>query len=322
VTFFKALRYFAQEATLNLFRSWKVSLLAILTITVSLFLAGTFLLVSGNLRRVIEGWREESKIVVYLEPGADEASRRRIRSRLEEVPGVSRIDEVSAENARRRFREAFPSMADLLEGWGEDPLPASLEVSLDWRRLADRSELAPWLRELRNDPAVTMVDDDRDWLQQLQAVVLVIEGLGMVLGAVLLLTAIFTISSVIRLTAYLYRDEIAVMRLVGATEFFIRGPFYVEGLFQGLAGGALAVGSLFGLHRLVVGGDAGSRPDAAGSPLLASVLAEEFLSGRQVVLLVGLGALAGVVGAVTSLRREELGAPTAEGEGAEEAWES
>jgi cell division transport system permease protein len=146
----------------------------------------------------------------------------------------------------------------------------------------------------------------------------------MVLGAVLLLTAIFTISSVIRLTAYLYRDEIAVMRLVGATEFYIRGPFYVEGLFQGLAGGLLAVGSLFGIHRLVVGGGAGSpyagSPDA-GSPLLASVLAEDFLSPRQVVLLISLGALAGLVGAVTSLRREELGAPTAEDEGAEEAWE-
>ena len=144
-----------------------------------------------------------------------------------------------------------------------------------------------------------MVDDDRDWLGQLRAVVLVIDALGLVLGGVLLVAAIFTISSVIRLTAYLYRDEIAVMRLVGATEFFIRGPFYLEGLFQGLAGGVLAVAALLGAHAFLTRGGADS--------LLMSFLASRFLGPATLLALIGLGGLAGLVGAVSSLRKEDLG---------------
>ncbi len=298
MTFAQAAVYFVREACLNLLRSWKISLLAILTIAVSLFLAGVFFLVSGNLGQVIQRWQGESKIVVYLESGSSETDRERIRERLEAAPWTSGIEAVSSESARERFRETFPSLADLLEGWGEEPLPASLEVSLDWQRL-DEPELEAWLRELHAAPAVTMVDDDRDWLGQLEAVVLVLRGLGTLLGGILLLTAIFTISSVIRLTAYLYRDEIAVMRLVGATEFFIRGPLYMEGLLQGLAGALLALVTLLGLHTLIVRRSVDS--------LLASVLASEFLSVSQLLVLTGLGGPAGLGGAISSLRREDLG---------------
>ena len=124
-----------------------------------------------------------------------------------------------------------------------------------------------------------MVDDDRDWVGQLEDVLQVIGGIGLALVAVLLVAAIFTIASVIRLTAYLYREEIGVMRLVGATELFIRGPFYVEGLLQGLLGGALAVGGLYLGHLLL----------APRTPRtwLAGALTGSFLSPRDQLLLVG-----------------------------------
>lgn len=302
MSFFQALLYFSREALLSLVRSWKVSLLAVLTITVSLFLGGVFLLVSANLERVISQWSAESKIVIYLEPGVDDGDRARLLDRLSAVAWTSDVEPVSAAEARARFREAFPSLGDLLEGWGDDPLPASLEVGLVLDRIDDDAFDA-WVEELRSDPAVAMVDDDRDWLEQLAAVVLVIRGLGMVLGAILLATAVFTISSVIRLTAYLYRDEIAVMRMVGATEFFIRGPFYVEGLIQGVVGALLALGALLGAHALVA--------ERGASSLLASVLASRFLDASELAMLVAVGGLAGLAGAVASLRKESL-APSPE----------
>lgn len=298
MSLFQALVYFFQEACLSLIRSWKVSLLAILTITLSLFLGGVFLLITGNLGRVISQWSGESKIVVYVESNTEGGGLERLEQRLLEAPWALDIERVSAAEARRRFRLAFPSLGDLLEGWGDEALPASLEVGLDLQRIEEDAFTA-WLDEIRSDPSVSMVDDDRDWLAQLAAVVFVARGLGMVLGTILLATAIFTISSVIRLTAYLYRDEIAVMRLVGATEFYIRGPFYVEGLIQGMAGGLLAVAALFGAYRFVL--------ERSDSSVLASVLTADFLDPAELAAIVGVGALAGLVGAVASLRKETLG---------------
>ncbi len=294
----QALRYFFREAGLNLGRGWRVSLLAILTIAVSLFLAGVFLLVSGNLKRIVENWRDESKVVVYLETGISEERQREIQAQIEERAWVEGVETVGAEQARQRFMEAFPSMADLLDGWGEEPLPVSFEVAVDRRNL-EGSPFYRWLVELRESPGVFLVDDDRDWLGQVQAVILVLNGLGLVLGAILLGTAIFTISSVIRLTAFLYRDEISVMRLVGATEFFIRGPFFMETLLQGLAGGLLAILTLFAAHRTV----AIQYPDS----VVASILVGEFLSPLQLTAIVLLGGIAGLTGAMTSLKREDLG---------------
>ena len=100
------------------------------------------------------------------------------------------------------------------------------------------------------------------------------------------------------MTAYLHSDEIAVLRLVGATEFYIRGPFYAEGLLQGLVGGGLASGGLWAAWSLL--------HLRGGGSLLGSLLAARFLSPAQIALLILLGGAAGLTGAVVSLRRESL----------------
>ncbi len=108
----------------------------------------------------------------------------------------------------------------------------------------------------------------------------VLRGLGIVVGAALLGAAVFTIASVIRLATYLYRDEIAVMRLVGATEFFIRGPFYFEGLLQGFAGGLIALMALYASFMLL--------DPSSTTSLLGTVLVRRFLSAGQLATLLGL----------------------------------
>ncbi len=294
----RALRYFAREASFNLVRSWRVSILAVLTITVSLTLGGTFLLASRNLAGSVERWQGQLRVVIYVKPTAGGGDLSRLAAEARAAPWVAAVDVVSATAARQRFREAFPSLADLVDagGAGGEPLPASLEVTLR-REQAGAAGLATWLAGWRQRPEVVLVDDDRDWVGQVQTAVAVVRAVGLVLGAILLGAAIFTIASVIRLTAYLHHEEIAIMRLVGATEFFIRGPFYVEGLIQGLVGGSLAGAGLYAGYRLL---------QARTHSLLAAVLTADFLSPAQVGLLLLLGSLAGLVGAVASLRRESL----------------
>jgi len=299
LSFLQALRYFFREAAVNLLRGWKVSLLAVLTIAVSLFIGGAFLLVSGNLASSVERWRGEMRLVIYLRPDTAEADLRRLAAEAARGPGVTSVEPVTAAAARKRFQEIFPGLSDLVAGWQEEPLPASLELGLDPRTAAAGSPArAAWVDGWRKRPEVTLVDDDREWLGQLETVVAVVRAVGLALVGGLLGAAIFTIASVIRLTAYLHHEEIGIMRLVGATEFFIRGPFYAEGLLQGLIGGGVAGGALFGLYAALHARPRGS--------LFSSVLALDFLSPQQVAFLVLLGAAAGLFGAVASLRREEL----------------
>jgi cell division transport system permease protein len=299
VSILQALRYFFREAAINLLRGWKVSLLAVLTIAVSLFIGGAFLLVSGNLSASVERWRGEMRVVIYLKPETSEADLRRLAAEAARAPGVHSVEPVGAAAARKRFQEVFPSLSDLVAGWQEEPLPASLEIGLDARTAATAPGREAWLEGWRHRPEVTLIDDDREWLGQLETAVAVVRAVGIALVAGLLGAAIFTIASVIRLTAYLHSEETGIMRLVGATEFFIRGPFYVEGLLQGLLGGLLASGALFGAFQFL-------HARGRGSSLFATILALDFLSLRQVAFLILLGGAAGLFGAVASLRREEL----------------
>lgn len=297
MTFTQALAYFFREAAVSLARSWKVSLLAVLTIAVSLFIGGAFLLAGSNLASLAEEWRGEARVVVYFEPAAGEAERAAVRAAASGEPWAREIQEVGPEEAAERFRASFPSLGELLESDGASPLPASVEVLL--APGADAEAVSAWAEAQRGAPGVDMVDDDRDWLGRLEALTTLVRGAGVVLGAVLMAAAVFTIASVIRLTAYLYHEEIAVMRLVGATEFFIRGPFYVEGMLQGLLGGVLAVAGLYAGTRALVAQD-------AATGLLSQALAPGFFSPREAVALVLLGGAAGLFGALLSLRREKL----------------
>lgn len=294
----QALRYFFREALVNLVRGWKVSLLAVMTIAVSLFLGGVFLLVSGNLARSVETWRGEMRVVIYLQPDTPEAQLRQLAAEAARSPYASSVEAVTPAEARKRFGEVFPGLADLVAGWEEEPLPASIEVGIG-EQAARSPEVARWIESWRARPGVSMVDDDREWLGQLEAAVAVVRGVGVALAGGLLAAAIFTIASVIRLTAYLHHEEIGIMRLVGATEFFIRGPFYAEGLLQGLLGGGLASTALYAAYRAV--------ESQGRESLVASVVATDFLTIPQVAVLIGLGGLAGLLGAVLSLRRESLG---------------
>ncbi|MFN7960317.1 MAG: permease-like cell division protein FtsX [Thermoanaerobaculia bacterium] len=300
MTLAKALAYFLREALQNLGRSWRVSLLAVATIAVSLFVGGAFLLASGNFGGLVEHWRQERKVVVYLEPGAAPEAAEALRAELEGLPFVRAAQLVSAGEARSRFLQLFPSLESLVDQPGSVGLPASVELSLRPAGSGGREPPAGWAAQLEARPGVDLVDDDRDWVSQLTAVLAVGRALGLCLGLVLLAGAVFTIASVVRLTAYLYADEIAIMRLVGATEFFIRGPFYAEGLLQGLFGGLLATGALAAAFELAKA--------RVASTLWGSMLLGRFLSPLELAGLVAFGTLAGLAGAVISLRRERLGA--------------
>ena len=290
----RALAYFFAEAARRLLRAWGASLVATLAIGVSLFLVGFFALVGYNLDRFREMWSRQAKVVVYLQADSppDRASRLVESLRAAEWVASTRI--VDAEMAAGRFRQMFPSLADLV--LADQSFPVSVEIEPK-----PGVEIDAALRDLAGEPGVELVDDDRDLVRQLRSATWVVRLVGVGLVVVLLFAALFTIGSVIRLKAYLDQDEISILRLVGGTEFFIRGPFLAEGLLQGALGGGLALAALAAAAWAL-------RRRFEGLPLAASLF-ESFLPAAQALGLLALGALAGWVGALLSLQRERLGPP-------------
>lgn len=295
MSFFQALLHFVREASLNLARGWRVSLLAVVTIAASLYVGGAFLVLAHGVSRSVESWRGAAKVVVYLAPETSAARAQQLRRDFASAEWVEAVAVVTSAQAAQRFSESFPEISDLVAADGEGALPASLEIDVVASRVGS-PEVESWLDEIGVFPEVAMVDDDRRWLAQVDVFAALLRLLGLVLGVVLLSAAIFTTATVIRLTAHVYRREIAVQRLVGGTEFYIRGPFVVEGALQGFLGGVLSAAAL-GLSLGVL---------AARGPALLSrgLLAVEPSSPMLIVGVVGAGALAGLVGALLSLRRE------------------
>lgn len=288
----QALRYLVGEASTGLRRGWKVAALAAFTIGMSLFLSGLFVLVGANLEAAVSNWAAAARVVVYFDTGLPPERGGGLDAALDR-PWVAGVDEVSAAQARERFARSFPSLADVLGGGGADALPASIELRIDRGSISDEV-LEAWIDELEAAPGVDLVDDDRDWLREVESVLTVVRAASIALGVLLVVAAVFTTASVIRLTAYLYREEIEVMRLVGSTELLIRGPFYCEGLLQGLAGGLAALGALWTAQTWL----------AREAAIVGELLAARFLPWYQSVGLLALGGAAGLIGAVVSLRRE------------------
>ena len=152
------------------------------------------------------------------------------------------MDFVSREQALARFRAMFRDLSSLPEDLGENPFPASLEVTLradrqspaEVERLAKAFAAAPGVREIQYDLL---------WIERLSTGVRLVRGLGAFLGGILVLAGVFTISNVIRLTIYAREDELDIMRLVGATRAYVKGPFVTEGVIQGGLGGLVAAAS-------------------------------------------------------------------------------
>lgn len=220
-------------------RSWAVTAIAILTISVALAILGAFGVVAQQLRGVSSRLGAQLAVSVYLEDGVDAERGAALARELGAWPEVSKAEHWTAERAMEAFRADLGDDAVILDGLSSSVLPASVEVEVgsdvravaQVRDLADRAGALPGVREVR-------FGEER--LERLQLLSRLVEGAFVVLGAALLLATLFIVANTVRLTVFARRDEIEVLRLVGATGTFVRAPFVVEGVLQGVIGGALA----------------------------------------------------------------------------------
>lgn len=293
----RALAYFFQEALTSLRRSRLMNALSVGTIAVSLFVFGAFLTVAANLSGVIERWTRKVQVIFYLEDGLEAHIRQSLVHRLRDDPTVAEVATVEREEALERFRAMFADLRTLPEDLGENPFPASVEATLKAERQSP-DDVRRLVREFENAPGVEDVQYDLLWIERLSTGVRLVRGLGWLLGGILVAAGVFTISNVIRLTVYARQDELDIMRLVGATNAYVKGPFVVEGMIQGLLGGLAAVGLLWLAFRLLAA-DALSASDLLGRAVV-------FLPLSLCLALVAGGVLVGLVGSLVSLGRTRV----------------
>jgi cell division transport system permease protein len=297
VSLLRALGYFFEEALTSLWRSRLINALSVGTIAVSLFVLGAFLTVASNLNEVVTRWTRKVQVTFYLEDRLEARIRDSLLARLQDDPAVERIELVTREQALDRFRALFRDLRALPEDLGENPFPASLEATLrSEHQSAD--EVRRVVAEFEDAPGVEEVQYDLLWIQRLSTTVRLVRGAGGLLGGILVLAGVFTISNVIKLTVYARQDELDIMRLVGATRAYVRGPFVVEGMLQGGMGGALSVGLLWLTFR-VFAKDALAASDVLGRAVV-------FLPAELIVAIVLGGMTVGVVGSLLSLGRSQV----------------
>jgi cell division transport system permease protein len=293
----RALAYFLEEALTSLWRSRLINALSIGTIAVSLFVLGAFLTVASNLSAVVDRWTEKVRVTFFLTDSLEPHIRASLVDQLRAEPAVEAVELVTREQALERFRTLFRDLRTLPDDLGENPFPASLEVALradhatgdDVRRLVERYEKAPGVQEAQYDLL---------WIERLTTAARLVRGVGALLGGILVLAGIFTISNVIRLTVYARQDELDIMRLVGATRAYVKGPFVVEGMLQGGLGGLLSV-LLLWLSFQVLAAEAVAASDLMGRAVV-------FLPRRLTWLIVLGGMLVGVAGSLVSLGRTRV----------------
>jgi len=287
MAFLRALLYFVEEALTSLWRSRLISVVSVGTMAISLFVFGAFLIVASNLNAVVSEWSRKIQVSFYLEDDLAPRIRASLENQLRDDPAVRAVEYVTREEAVERFRKLFRDLASLPEDLGSSPFPASLEVTLKTGRESP-DEVQRIVKDYGEAPGVEEVQYDLLWIQRLFTVIRLTRWVGGLLGGVLVLASIFTISNVVRLTAYARQDEIDIMRLVGATAAYIKGPFVVEGMVQGGLGGAVAVGLLWLAFR-VVAGDAVAASDLLGHAVV-------FLPMGLYLAIVAGGMAVGVVG--------------------------
>lgn len=292
----RRLFYLVREAWVNMRTNRTTTVVAILTTAFTLACVGIFLLLYVNLRSAASWLQQDIKIMVYLDDRITREGMQELENKLKADRMVAGALFISKEQALGEFRAQFPADSHLLEGLGENPLPASFVVTLA-PSFRSSDGVTRWAERVRTMAGVAKVDYNQEWIDALAGLIRYIELAAIGVGVILSAAAVTIIGNTIRLALFARREEIEILRLIGATRAFIQVPYFLEGAVLGAFGSALSLGILklgFELFRQQIG--------ATGRFKEVENLVSFFpLSICLTFVVVGMGL--GFAGSVVSLRR-------------------
>ena len=284
------MKLLTREALLSFRRAPLLSALSVTTIAFSLFTIGLFGLVAINLREALRGLEERVEVVAFVLRGTPAETITLATQDIAAFPEVKDVVYVTEEQALARARRELVEFRDAYRDLQVNPLPASIEVRLrdGYRDAASAERVA---QRLRGFDFVNDVRFGRDWVQKLDHLRNVTGIVGLVIGLAFAAVAVVIIGVTIRLTLLQRAREISIMRLVGATNWFIRGPFLLEGALKGLMGGLLSLLLCYGGYLLF--------RDRTGGTFAGLI----FFHPLQMAAVVAFGVMLGLGGSLVSVGR-------------------
>jgi cell division transport system permease protein len=234
--------YFFRETTSGLRRNGLVAFAAVSTTFIALLLFGLSLLISRQVDLMIQQTTGNIEVVVYLSDPVNIDNVHALTDKLNSLPVVSEVTYETKQEACQRFKELFKDQPALVNTVDCNALPASLRVNL-----SDPEQFDQISAVLQGQPGIDRIVDQRDFLTRLFAVVRAFRLGVLIMSVVMLVSAAFLIANTVRMGLFARRKEIGIMKLVGATNWRIRIPFLVEGVFESLIGAVIAILFLFAL---------------------------------------------------------------------------
>ena len=287
------INYFIVDALKSIKRNITVSFAAMLTVLVTFFVLGTFTLVGLNFNKTIEDVADKIEIKVYLQDDIKLVNQREVEIKLAEQEGVKAVTYESKDEAFTKLKKDLEGNSGMLEGYSleNNPLASSYIVTLE-----DASYAGSVSKAVEDMTGVESITNQQELIEKISRVVDFVQILGVVLFFVFIGVSIFLIMNTIKLAVYSRRREVGIMKFVGATDWFIRWPFVIEGMIIGAVGSLLATVILYFIYRGIFG-------FIASNLLIANLVPVSFvLTTLLGGFLLG-GIVVGAIGSIAALRK-------------------
>ena len=268
--------------------------ISVVTIALSVFIVSAFSLFFNNATDFLDAWRSGVRITAYLNDNVPELQRSELMEKVRNFRGVSSIQFISKDDAYNDLQEKIGQQSSLLDGLDKNPLPDSIEITLadSYRRIEDIEKLAKKIREL---PHVEDVEYAQKWLYRFNGIYNLFKVTGMVLVSIFFIATFLIIANTIRLIMYSRREEIEIIRIIGADEAFIKYPLFFEAMAQGFLGGVAGILMLYLSFMLTVPNFA---PD-----MVFSFFEIRFISVKFSLAIVSGSMMIGWIGCFFSIRK-------------------
>ncbi len=270
-------------------------LITIGTTAVSMSIFGIFLVVYFNMQGVVKKWRENFQVVVYLQDNITKKDMEKLKSFFSSSREIDENLYVSKDQALKKFRKRLAHNQTILDNLDVNPLPASFELKLK-KKYRHYKKIKSIAEDVNKFKGIESLEFGEGWLERIETILFFLKFVVLAIGGLISIGIILIISNAIKLSLYARKEDIEIMQLVGATDWFIKGPFLLEGILQGFFGAILSLIILYGFYEIFI-------DNLQTSIFFIGTQSFLFIPPWDIAYIILSGVLIGYAGSYVSLRK-------------------